>query len=68
LLEYTGIDRSDIGVTGSQLVGVARETSDIDLIVFGESACDEFYRKLEYYFDKIPGLERYNGNLLDEHH
>ena len=67
LLEYTGIDRSDIGVTGSQLVGVSRETSDIDLIVFGESACDEFYRKLEYNFDKIPGLERYNGNLLDEH-
>ncbi|MHA1136181.1 MAG: nucleotidyltransferase domain-containing protein [Candidatus Thorarchaeota archaeon] len=67
LLEYTGIDSGDIGVTGSQLVGVARETSDIDLIIFGESTCDEFYKKLEHNFDKIPGLERYSGNLLDEH-
>jgi len=67
LLEYTGIDRKDIGVTGSQLVGVARETSDIDLIVFGESVCDEFYRKLKQNFDKIPSLERYSGDLLDEH-
>ena len=67
LLEYTRIDRKDIGVTGSQLVGVARESSDIDLIVFGESACDEFYRKLVLNFDKIPFLERYSGDLLNEH-
>ena len=67
LLEYTEIDRKDIGVTGSQLVGVARESSDIDLIVFGESACEEFYKKLEHNFDEISGLERYSGNLLDEH-
>ena len=67
LLEYTGVDSADIGVTGSQLVGVSRETSDIDLIVFGESACDRFYKKLEHNFDGIPGLKRYSGNLLDEH-
>ena len=67
LLEYTGIDRKDIGVTGSQLVGVARETSDIDLVVFGESVCDKFYRKLEHNFDEIPSLERYSGDPLDEH-
>lgn len=67
LLEYTGIDRRDIGVTGSQLVGVAQETSDIDLIVFGESVCDEFYTKLKNNFEEIPGIERYSGKLLDEH-
>jgi predicted nucleotidyltransferase len=67
LLEYTGIDRSDIGVTGSQLVGVAQETSDIDLIVFGKSVCNEFYRKLKDNFEEIPEIERYSGKLLDEH-
>jgi predicted nucleotidyltransferase len=67
LLEYTRVDRRDIGVTGSQLVGVAQETSDIDLIVFGKSACNKFYRELVDSFDKIPGLERYSGNVLDEH-
>ena len=67
LLEYTGINRKDIGVTGSQLVGVARKSSDIDLIVFGESTCDEFYRKLKLDYDEIPSLERYSGDLLNEH-
>ena len=67
LIEHTGIDKTNIGVTGSQLVGVARDTSDIDLIVFGESACDEFYSRLKYAYDEIPGLNRYSGNLLENH-
>ena len=67
LLEYTGIDKKNIGVTGSQLVGVAREASDIDLIVFGKIMCDKFYRRLSESYDEIPGLERYQGELLNEH-
>lgn len=67
LLEYTGIDKQNIGVTGSQLVGVARETSDIDLIVFGKTMCNKFYRGLGEFYDEIPGLERYHGELLNEH-
>jgi len=67
LIEYTKIDNSDIGITGSQLVGVARETSDIDLIILGESTCFEFYKNLKYNFENIPGVERYAGDLLKEH-
>ena len=67
LLDITGIDRTEIGVTGSQLVGVATETSDIDLVVYGESTCRKFYNRLRKKFDKIPGLERYEGELLDAH-
>ncbi|TFH11874.1 MAG: hypothetical protein E4H14_00015 [Candidatus Thorarchaeota archaeon] len=67
LLEYTDIDRRNIGVTGSQLVGVARETSDIDLIVFGKAMCDKFYRRLRESYDEIPGIEQYQGELLNEH-
>jgi predicted nucleotidyltransferase len=67
LVEYTGVDKADIGVTGSQLVGEARETSDIDLVVFGESACNNFYKKLKRNFDVIPNLQRYTGNLLRKH-
>lgn len=67
LVEYTGVDSADIGVTGSQLVGLAKETSDIDLIVFGESACYNFYTKLKHNFDTIPELDRYTGNLLEKH-
>ncbi len=67
LLDNTGINRTEIGVTGSQLVGVATETSDIDLVVYGESACRKFYNRLRKKFDKIPRLERYDGELLDAH-
>lgn len=67
LLKYTGIDKTDIGVTGSQLIGVTNETSDIDLIVFGESTCYEFYRRLRESYDEIPGLEHYRGKLLNNH-
>jgi len=67
LLEYTDIDKRSIGVTGSQLVGVAGEASDIDLIVFGEATCDKFYRRLSESYDEIPGIEHYQGELLNEH-
>lgn len=67
LIEYTKVNSSDIGVTGSQLIGVARETSDIDLIVLGESACFEFYNSLKYNFENIPGVECYADDLLKEH-
>ncbi len=67
LLDITGIDRMEIGVTGSQLVGVATETSDIDLVVYGESTCRKFYKRLRKNFDKIPNLGRYEGELLDAH-
>ena len=67
LLNHTRIDRMEIGITGSQLVGVATETSDIDLVVYGESTCRKFYNRLRKDFDKIPRLERYDGELLDAH-
>jgi len=67
LLDITGIDRLEIGVTGSQLVGVATEISDIDLVVYGKSTCRKFYNRLRKNFDKIPRLERYEGELLDAH-
>ncbi len=67
LLDNTGIDRTEIGITGSQLVGVATETSDIDLVVYGESTCRKFYKRLRNKFDNVPRLERYEGELLDAH-
>jgi predicted nucleotidyltransferase len=67
LIEYTRVSSSDIGVTGSQLIGVATETSDIDLIVLGKSECVDFYNNLKRNYCKIPGIEYYTGNLLKEH-
>ncbi|MFW9786652.1 MAG: nucleotidyltransferase domain-containing protein [Candidatus Thorarchaeota archaeon] len=67
LIESTGIRWSDIGITGSQLVGVAKKDSDIDLVVFGERACRKFYSELFQAITTIPGVTRYVGSLLDEH-
>lgn len=67
LVKSTGIEWSDIGITGSQLVGIARKDSDIDLIVYGSEACRKFYSKLSKNIASIVGVEQYAGFLLDEH-
>jgi predicted nucleotidyltransferase len=67
LVHWTGISWSDIGVTGSQLLGLATEKSDIDLVVYGKDACRKFYDNLFDKFSKIPGLKPYSGELLNAH-
>jgi len=37
----------EIGISGSVLVGLARESSDIDLVFYGKKACSEAYRALK---------------------
>ncbi|MGY5863327.1 MAG: hypothetical protein RTV41_01895 [Candidatus Thorarchaeota archaeon] len=67
LVEITEIEWSDIGLTGSQLVGVARDDSDIDLVVYGLRACRKFYSRLNSMIDNIPEITRYSGQPLEEH-
>jgi predicted nucleotidyltransferase len=67
LVEATGIDWNDIGITGSQLVGVAEKDSDTDLVVYGSSACRKFYSGLCAKIDNIPGIRKYSGQLLENH-
>lgn len=67
LMKITGIKETDIGVTGSQLTGTMMTTSDIDLVVYGASACRKFYDMLKKSFDRIPELLRYSGNRLASH-
>jgi predicted nucleotidyltransferase len=67
LVEETGIGLNDIGLTGSQLVGVAREDSDIDLVVYGLRACRQFYSRLSSVVGNIPEIKRYSGQPLEEH-
>jgi predicted nucleotidyltransferase len=67
LVEMTGIEWDDIGLTGSQLVGVAHEDSDIDLVVYGLKACRQFYSRLSSVIDNIPEICRYSGQPLEEH-
>lgn len=67
LVKSTGVEWSDIGLTGSQLLGIARRNSDIDLIVYGADVCRKFYSNLCGNIVSIMGVERYAGSVLDEH-
>jgi predicted nucleotidyltransferase len=67
LVESTGIGWSDIGITGSQLVGVAKKDSDIDIIVYGLDVCRKFYHNLSKNITSVKGVERYTGDSLDKH-
>ncbi|MFW9870550.1 MAG: nucleotidyltransferase domain-containing protein [Candidatus Thorarchaeota archaeon] len=67
LVETTEIDWRDIGLTGSQLIGVAGKDSDIDLVIYGSSACRKFYSNLSARINSILEIEKYSGKLLEDH-
>jgi predicted nucleotidyltransferase len=67
LVHWNGISWMDIGVTGSQLLGIATEKSDIDLVVYGKAACRKFYDNMSDNYNKIQGVKPYSGDLLDAH-
>ena len=67
LVEVTEIEWSNIGITGSQLVGVAGKESDIDLVIYGSTACRKFYSGICTKIDNIPEVSRYSGQLLENH-
>ncbi|MDF1537358.1 MAG: nucleotidyltransferase domain-containing protein [Candidatus Thorarchaeota archaeon] len=67
LVDAFGIPWNAIGVTGSQLVGLATESSDIDLVVYGEKAGRTLHQGLKKNDETIAGLERYTGKHLLQH-
>ncbi len=67
LVASSGIPWDSVGVTGSQLVDVSTDKSDIDLIVYGEQAGLQLYRLLEEKYDLIDGLQRYTDERLKQH-
>ncbi|WP_309492492.1 nucleotidyltransferase domain-containing protein [Candidatus Hecatella orcuttiae] len=44
--EAAGIPLSDLGVSGSVMLGLHSSTSDIDLVIYGEENCRKAYRVL----------------------
>lgn len=67
LVQMTGIAWSDIGITGSQLLGISTDRSDIDLVVYGSAASRKFYELLSENYGRIAGIKPYSGNLLNAH-
>ncbi len=67
LTDIAGIEWGAIGLTGSQLVGLASSESDIDLVIYGEKPARKVYSILKERFHAIEDLDWYAGKLLDKH-
>jgi predicted nucleotidyltransferase len=67
LVDSTEISWSNIGITGSQLLGIATEKSDIDLVVYGSRTCRKFHSSLSKNYNKIPGIKSYSDETLKVH-
>ena len=67
LVERIGVEWSDIGLTGSQLVGLASQKSDIDLVVYGSKPARKIHRSLKDNLDSFPEIERYHDGRLKSH-
>ncbi len=67
LIDITGIEWRTIGLTGSQLVGLASSESDIDLVIYGEEPARKVHSILKERFHGIEDLSWYTGELLDKH-
>jgi predicted nucleotidyltransferase len=66
LVKESGISWSDIGITGSLLVGLETTRSDLDMIVFGEAACRTLHTHLVGE-ESVPRIKRYQGEFLEKH-
>ncbi|MGD2072830.1 MAG: nucleotidyltransferase domain-containing protein [Candidatus Thorarchaeota archaeon] len=67
LKKESGIDWSDIGITGSQLANLTVSDSDIDLVVYGTKPSYQLYSTLKSGFDTASCIHRYSGKMLNRH-
>lgn len=67
LVDQADLDWSDIGVTGSQLVGLSSQKSDIDLVVYGSKSARKIHSLLKAKLDSLTEIKQYHGDRLKRH-
>lgn len=66
IVESADIELEEVGITGSQLLSLSIDSSDIDIVVYGSEAARKVYSTMDGLFrDGI--VERYSGGRLCEH-
>jgi hypothetical protein len=65
-VDEAGLSWANIGITGSQLAGLAIESSDIDLVVYGSLQAKRLFGLLRDR-GKLLRIKRYSGKKLDNH-
>jgi predicted nucleotidyltransferase len=67
-ISTVNIPEKAIGITGSQMVGLANETSDIDLIVYGTEISLKFQKAIQNIFNESNDCRMYNLEELKNHY
>jgi len=65
IVDKAGIEWAEIGLTGSQLVGLDTSQSDIDLVVYGSRPAKRVHTVLRD--SSLPRTKRYHGERLEKH-
>ncbi len=63
-----GISEDSIGITGSSMVGLSNDDSDIDLIIYGTKTCLEFQDKLSKILNEGVSCRKYNLKEFHSHY
>ncbi len=67
-VEFGAIPENLIGITGSPMVGLNTEKSDIDIILYGTQTSVQFQEKLQNIFKKYTHIRKYNLDEYKKHY
>ena len=67
-IETSTLPHGSIGITGSQMVGLSKEQSDIDLIVYGTDISRNFQNKLANIIEKDQYCRKYTREEYRTHY
>ncbi|HUU78699.1 MAG TPA: nucleotidyltransferase domain-containing protein [candidate division Zixibacteria bacterium] len=66
ILDYSKIDKDAIGISGSILVGLHTEESDIDIVIYGKKNGQKLYKNMPIIYEKVLGISKYTEKDLEE--
>jgi predicted nucleotidyltransferase len=67
-IELGDIPENRIGITGSPMIGLNTEKSDIDIILYGTQTSLQFQEKLQNIFKKNNHVRKYNLDEYKKHY
>ncbi|UCD00498.1 MAG: nucleotidyltransferase domain-containing protein [Promethearchaeota archaeon] len=68
LIDEGNLSDNSIGITGSIMIGLNTEDSDIDIIIYGTETSLKFQEKLEQIFKKSNKIRKYNIDEYRSHY
>ena len=68
IISQGNISEDSIGITGSTMVGLNTEDSDIDLIIYGTETSLKFHEKLGQIFKNSDKIRKYNNEEYKSHY